>query len=158
MTIIEVMAAVILLGVAILGLGMVLADSQRGYNEIYNKAYSQLVQDGHIARRTFDRLVRKASASNITLDDAGAWVQVQYYASAESTELDRYGRFFVDADELKIEHGTVDPAVVLSTQTICSNVSSCVFSRLGKAVQMVLVLDDGSRSLTVVTSATAHNQ
>lgn len=157
LTIIEVMVAVLMLGVVILGIGMVLADSQRGWNDMYNRVYSDVVTGGHVARRVFDSTVRKAGKDYISLADDGSWVQVQYYQDDTSTDFDRYARFYVDGEELKLDRGTLDPFASLGTTTVCPNVSSCVFSRIGKSVQMVLELDNGSEQLTVVTSAVAHN-
>jgi len=157
LTIIEVMVAVVFLGLAVLALGLVLADSQRGWSRMYNRVYSDVVRDGHVARRMFDSLVRKAGRDYIQVDENGTWAQVRYYADDTSTTLDRYARFYQDGDELRIEYGTVDPVQVLRTQTVCSNVSSCVFSRSGKAVEMILRLDNGSETATVMSSAVAHN-
>jgi len=156
-TIVELMLAVLMLGVVILGIGMVLADGQRGWSDMYNRVYSDVVTGGHVARRTFDSTIRKAGLDYISLADDGSWVQVRYYQNDTSTDFDRYARFYVDGNELKLERGTLDPLASLGSTTICSNVTSCVFSRVGKSVQMVLKLDDGSQQLTVVSSAVAHN-
>jgi len=156
-TIVELMVAVLMLGVVILAVGMVLADGQRGWSDMYSRVYSDVVTGGHVARRTFDSTIRKAGLDYISLADDGSWVQVQYYQDDTSTDFDRYARFYIDGDALKIERGTLDPLASLGSTTICSNVTSCVFSRIGKSVQMVLKLDNGSQQLTVVSSAVAHN-
>jgi Tfp pilus assembly protein PilV len=157
LTVIELMIVTIFLGIMVLALGIVLADSHRGWHTMYNRVYSDVVTEGHVARRTFDSVVRKASTDHISMDPAGAWVEVQYYQDSLSTELDRYARFYVIEGQLKVEHGNLDPGDVLSTTTICSNVTSCTFSRAGKSVQMVLKLDNGSETATVMSSAVAHN-
>jgi len=156
-TLVELMIAMLFLSVAILGLGMVLADSQRGWNRMYNRVYSDVVTGGHIARRTFDSTIRKAGKDYITMAADGSWVEVRYYADDSSTTFDRYARFYVNGRDLKLERGTVTPAQALTTNTVCSNVSSCSFTKIGKSVQMVLQLDKGTENLTVVTSAIAHN-
>jgi len=157
LTIIELMIVTIFLGIMVLALGIVLADSHRGWNTMYNRVYSDVVTGGHLARRIFDSIIRKASKDHILLDTAGTWVEVQYYQDSDSTELDRYARFYVSGNDLIVEHGNLDPGEILSTQTACSNVSSCTFSRAGKSVQMILRLDDGSETSTVMSSAVAHN-
>jgi Tfp pilus assembly protein PilV len=157
LTIIELMIAVVFLGIAILGIGIVLADSHRGWNAMYDRVYSDVVTDSHIARRMFDGIVRKASRNHIAVDADGGWAEVLYYADITSTDLDRYARFYTANGELYIEYGTLDPKETLRTQTVCSNVSSCVFTRAGGAVQMILRLDNGSEAATVATSAIAHN-
>ena len=157
LTIIELMIAVVFLGIAILGIGIVLADSHRGWNAMYDRVYSDVVTDAHIARRMFDGIVRKASRNHITVDTGGTWAELLYYEDWTSTALDRYARFYTANGELYIEYGTLDPKETLRTQTVCSNVSSCVFTRAGGSVQMVLRLDNGSEAATVVSSAVAHN-
>ncbi|MHC4624695.1 MAG: hypothetical protein ACYS4W_12425 [Planctomycetota bacterium] len=157
LSVIELILATVFLGLVILSVGMVLADSHRGWATMDNRVYSDIVADGHIARRVFDSVIRKASRNHILVDTAGEWVEVRYYEDSSSVVLDRYGRFYTAGNELLLEYGTLDPLEPLGTRTICSNVSSCVFSRTGKSVQMVLKLDNGSQTATVVTSAVAHN-
>lgn len=157
LTLVELMVATVLSLIVITGIGIILADSQRGWNAMYNRTYSDVVTDGHVVRRMFDRIIRKANRENIQVDDAGTWVEVSYYQDPNSTVLDRYARFYLYGSELKVEYGNLDPGEVLSTQTVCSNVSSCIFSTTGTAVQMVLRLDNGSETATVMSSAIAHN-
>jgi Tfp pilus assembly protein PilW len=156
-TIVELMAATVFLGIVTLGIGIVLADSHKGYNTMYDRIYSDVVTEGYVARRVFDSTVRKAGRENILVDEAGTWIEVRYYQDSESTALDRYARFYVSGEELKVEYGNLDPGDVLSTRTVCSNVYSCVFSATGSAAQMILRLDNGSETVTVVSSAVAHN-
>jgi hypothetical protein len=154
---VELIIATVVAAIVLLGIGAVVADSQRGWNKMYNRIYSDVVTDGLIARRTFDRIIRQSSRNNILLDDMGSWVEVRYYQDSDSTVLDRYARFYVAGSELKVEYGNLDPGEVLSTQTVCSNVSSCGFRTAGTSVQMVLRLDNGSEAATVMASAVAHN-
>ena len=98
LTLIEVMVAVLMLGVVILGIGMVLADSQRGWNDMYSRVYSDVVTGGHVARRTFDSTIRKAGKDYVSLAGDGSWVEVRYYQDDTSTDFDRYARFYVDGE------------------------------------------------------------
>jgi hypothetical protein len=157
LTVIELMLATVFLGLVVLALGMVLADSHRGWIAMYNRVYSDVVTDGHVARRVFDSIIRKASRNHILVDSAGAWVDVRYYQDSSSAVLDRYARFYTSGDDLLVEYGTLDPMEALGTRKLCSNVSSCAFDRVGKSVQMVLKLDNSSETATVVSSAVAHN-
>lgn len=161
-TIIELMIATTLGCIIIVGVGVLLVDSQRGWNTMYTRTYSDVVTDAHVARRRFDSIVRNASYQGILLDVAGNWVEVYYYSDPNSTVVDRYARFFtysgLDTSQLLIEHGEVQPRQTLNTETVCDNVSSCVFKSAGCSVQMVLTLDDGSQSTTIVASAVMHNQ
>ncbi|MHC4573767.1 MAG: type II secretion system protein [Planctomycetota bacterium] len=156
-TIVELAVATMFLGIVALGAGIVVADSQRGWILMYDRIYSEVVTDGHIARRTFDSVVRKASRSKILLGEMGAWLEVRYYQDPSSITLDRYARFYLHGSELKVEYGRLEPREVLSTHTVCANVSCCVFTAEGAAVQMVLKLDDGSSSAMVISAAIAHH-
>jgi prepilin-type N-terminal cleavage/methylation domain-containing protein len=160
LTLVELMIAAALLGISILGVGIALVESQRGWNKMYNRIYSAVVTDGEATRRTFDSVVRKSSRGHILLDEAGSWVEVRHYEGLDSAYLDRYARFYTSGDELKVEYGSIDAAgetAELLTQTLCSNVSSCVFTSVEGSVQMVVKLDNGSETGTVISSAIAQN-
>ncbi len=161
-TLIELMAATVIAIIVVSGIGFILVDSQRGWNRMYDRIYSDVVTDSYVARKRFDGVVRQASGEKFFIDEYGSWVEVYYYANANSTDLDRYGRFFYQGDGcLFLENGTVDAASVKATssvETVCCNVTSCVFAASGRSVQMILTLDNGSQSATVVTSSVMHNE
>jgi len=157
-TLIELMVATGLASTIVVGIGAVLVDSQRGWNAMYERAYGDVVTDAHIVRRMFDSVVRKASSQTISLDEeAGSWVEVYTYSDPCSPVIDLYAKFQAKNGELTIEYGDLDSGAILSLEPICGNVSSCVFKSSGESVQMILTLDDGSKSITVVTSAIMHN-
>jgi hypothetical protein len=161
LTIIELMLASGISAIVILGFGMLLVDSHRGWNRMYSRTYSDVVNDAHAARRRFDSVVRSASNQGILLDEFGAWVEVYYYSDPNVADLDSYARFYTSDNgtekQLMIEYGELDPRQTLITETLCGNVSSCIFKTSGNSVQMILSLDDGSQSTTVVASAVLHN-
>jgi len=160
-TIIELMIATVLAIIVLLGISIMLADSQRGWNRMYSRIYSDVVTDSYVARKAFDAVIRKASKEKYLLDDAGNWIEVYYYADANSTVVDRYARFFCDGEPdgtLNVERGRLNPRQTLTISTICGNVSSCDFKATGASVQIVLTLDNGSQTATVTSSAVMHNQ
>jgi len=156
-SLIELMMATTLACIVVVGIGVVLVDSQRGWNTMYTRTYSDVVTDAHVARRTFDRVVRNASSQGVLLDDYGNWVGVYYYSDPNSSIVDRYTRFISSNSQLTVEYGVVEPRQTLNTEILCENVSSCVFKLAGNSVQMVLTLDDGSQNATIVASAVTHN-
>lgn len=156
-TLIELMIATGLASTVIVGIGAVLVDSQRGWNAMYERTYSDVVTDAHVVRRMFDSVVRNASSQTISLDEEGSWVEVYTYSDPCSPVVDLYAKFKAKNGELTIEYGDLDSGATLSIEPICRNVSSCVFKSSGESVQMILTLDDGSKSITVVTSAIMHN-
>ena len=157
-TLIELVITVVVSTIVIIGIGVVLADSQRGWNKMYNRVYSDVVTDGYVARKMFDAVIRKASREKLLVDDAGNWIEVYYYADGSSTIIDRYARFYETEGQLNIEYGKLDPRETLTTQTVCENVSDCVFKGTGCSAQMMLTLDNGLQTATVTSSAVMHNQ
>lgn len=156
-TLIELIIGTVIMIFVILAIGMALVDGQRGWNQMYNKVYSDVVTDGYVARKKLDAVLRKASREKFLIDPAGGWVEVYYYATDTSTVLDRYARFFTAGGALQIEYGQLNPTTTLSTETVCQNVSSCTFKQLGRSIQMVLKLDNGKQTNTVTTSAATNN-
>ena len=156
-SLLELMMATTLACIVVVGVGVVLVDSQRGWNAMYTRTYSDVVTDAHVARRRFDSVVRNASSQGVLLDDYGNWVEVYYYSDPNSSIVDRYTRFISSNSQLTVEYGVVEPRQTLNTEILCENVSSCVFKLAGNSVQMVLTLDDGSQNATIVASAVTHN-
>lgn len=156
-TLIELIIATAIMIFVVLAIGMALVDGQRGWNYMYNRVYSDIVTDGFVARRKLDAVLRKASREKFLIDPAGSWVEVYYYASEASTVLDRYARFSTSGNKLNVEYGLLNPKSTLSTETVCENVSSCTFNQLGRSIQMVLELDNGKQTNTIITSAVTNN-
>ncbi len=156
-TLIELIIAIAIMVIVVLAIGMVLVDSQRGWSVQYDRLYSDVVTDGYVARRKFDAVMRSASRDKFLLDGAGSWVEVYYYADDTSTVVDRYARFYVADGNLNVEYGQLDPTVTLSVETVCGTVYSCTFEQLGRSIQMILKLDNGTKTNTVISSAVTHN-
>ncbi|MBW7988411.1 MAG: hypothetical protein FVQ84_00085 [Planctomycetes bacterium] len=156
-TLTELITAMAIMIFVVLAIGMALVDGQRGWNYMYNRVYSDVVTDGYVARRKFDAVLRKASREKFLIDSAGSWVEVYYHASDASTVVDRYARFYTAGGTLNIEYGQLNPTSTLTTETVCENVSSCTFEQLGRSIQMVLKLDNGTQTNTLITSAVTNN-
>ena len=156
-TLIELLVALAIMIFVILTIGMALVDGQRGWNNMYDRIYSDVVTDGYAARRKFDAVLRRANGETFSLAGDGSWVEVNYYATDASTVVDRYVRFYVSDGDLNVEYGQLNPKETISVETACSNVSGCVFKQSGRSAQMILTLDDGTKTNTVITSATANN-
>lgn len=165
------MMSVVISFIIVLGIGGVLVDSYRGYNRVYDRAFSDVVVQGHTARRKFDKIIRQSSINYITCSPDGLQAEVYYYAipsplvTGYSTELDRYGRFYLDNDKLMFESavlnessGTYSPGTVISTETLCDNVVECSFVPVGASIRMAIKLDNNKETLEVITCAVAHNE
>jgi len=156
-TLMELLTGIAIMIFVILAIGMALVDGQRGWKYMYNRIYSDVVTDGYVARRKFDAVLRKASGETFSLAGDGSWVEVNYYANDASTVVDRYARFYESNGDLNFEYGKLNPKQTISVETVCSNVSGCIFKQSGRSAQMILTLDDGTKTNTVITSATANN-
>ena len=162
-TLMEVVVAILILSIFVLAASGVLVDSQRGWNLMYDRTFSEVVTAGHIAKRVFEANVRKSSISEFSIDASGKWVEVHYYDDDTSTFLDCYSRFYHSGTKLYVERGWLNPndpsnpKGALSTSIVCENVTNCVFKQSGKYVYMMITLNDGSQSLVTGSSAILHN-
>lgn len=158
-TLIELMVTIVISTIALLGVGFVLVDSQQGWNRMYNRVHRGVVADAYVARTAFDSAVRKSSAKRYTLGISS--VEVYHYESLNSTELDKYAKFYVAAGQLLAEYGDYDEATgstsATAMRTLAENVESCDFY-VDASVTMVLVLTDGDRTMKVMSSAIRHNE
>ena len=59
-TLTELMVAILLAVIVLLGVASVIADAQKGFNRIYNKVNVGIVPEGYVAELEFDSAVRKA--------------------------------------------------------------------------------------------------
>ena len=162
-TLTELTVVMAMAPVVILSMGIVLVDSQRGWNQMYNRVYSGVVLDGYVARKTFDTVVRKSSISRERLGNDNDEVVLYYYNDpASSTWLDRYARFYTAGKRLLVDYGKLNakgnPKGPRQTVTLAHNVEAVNFSVAGTCVQMTLRLDNGCEALTVMTSAVRQNE
>jgi len=177
----ELVVASAIVVIIVVAIGMVIVDGQRGWINTYNRAYADVVANGYAARAKFDSMIRKASVEDFSLGGNGKWIEVYYYANSESTAVDRYARFYCANGNLNIQYGRLESITpkmvstaakskieyvqlepttiqkVSSVQTICRDVSDCIFKQIGNSVQMILTLNDGTQTNTIVSSAVMHN-
>jgi prepilin-type N-terminal cleavage/methylation domain-containing protein len=157
-TIVELLITTVILVIVGLATGAVMVDAQSSWNVMYGRINSDVIADGYAAKAKFDSVMRRASRENIFLGDSGSWIEACSYADDASTVVDRYWRFYASGGDLIAEYGQLKPRETLNVQTVCRNVSALTFRQFGYAIQMTLVLDNGERTNTVVSSAVAHNQ
>ena len=157
-TIIELIIAMTASMIVILGLSLVLANSQESWNQLYTRAFSDIVGESNVAGIKFKAIIRKASQNGFVMDNKGKGIEIYYYNNEDSAAVDRYAHFYELDGDLNLELGKLNPRETLEVQTICSNVTECLFTSAGRSAQMALTLDDGSRTISTVSSAFLHNQ
>jgi prepilin-type N-terminal cleavage/methylation domain-containing protein len=156
-TLVELMITTAVMAIVALAIGVVIVDNQRGWSNMYGRMHSDVVTDGYVVRKKFDALMRDASDEKFVLGEDGSSVEAYFYSSSGASVPDRYIRFFAADGDLNIEYGQLYPRITSNVETVCGNVSECVFRQIGTSIQMILTLDDGTQTNTIVTSAVAHN-
>jgi hypothetical protein len=159
-TAIETMSAAVIAVIATFSVAIALSDSERGFKAMYNRVYSNVVTDSHIARRMFDSVVRKSCSRAFFVSDDGTWFEVCYYSDSDAVAVDRYICLNWDDTHLYAEYGRIHEDGVretLSYRAVCGNVTNCTFKQTGRSLQMLLTLSNGSEEMTTVTSAFMHN-
>jgi type II secretory pathway pseudopilin PulG len=165
-TLIELIQALAMSAIVILAIGVLLYDSQRGWNTMYERVYGDVTTEAYAARKAFDAICRKSSVNRYTLGGSNEFLEVYYYQDGSTSSMpDRYARFYEAGSELVVEHGdlqegtyTPDPGIESSVLTLATNVTSARFFVSGSCVQMIATLDDGENSAVITTSAVRHNQ
>lgn len=157
-TLIELAITLAMATVSMLALSAVFSDSQKSWNTTYQRAYSGVVTESHVARKAFDATIRRAICDRYTLDDYGQWVEVYYFATDASLKADRYARLYASEGTFYLKYGILSPKETLGTLPICQNVTACSFSGAGRCIRMSLTLSKNGRSATLLASATPQNQ
>ena len=157
-TLIELMIAITASMIVMLGVALVMANSQKSWNQLYTRAFSDVVGDSNVAGIKFKDIIRKASQYGFVVDSKGKGIEVYYYDSEDSNDVDRYAHFYELEGDLNLEIGKLNPRETQEVQTVCTNVTECLFTASGRSAQMMLTLDNGSRTISTVTSAFLHNQ
>jgi len=160
-TLTELVISAVASVIVISTVGIILADSHRGWNKMYMRVYGDVVTDAYVAKKAFNAVVRESSVKRIELGDDGEFVKVYYYQDLTSEELDRYAKFCTTGEKLLVDCGV--PAAGESSETLYTivlahNVKAANFSVNGASVQMILKLDNGKEALTVTCSAVRHNK
>jgi len=156
-TIIEVAIAAVVCTIALLGVGFVTIESQRSWARTYSSIYSDIVVQSHVAKKSFESVIRKAKKDTLLINDAGDSIEVSYYSGSGSGNADRYARLYTSNGDLYIEYGKLEPKETTRTNVLCGNVYSCRFQQIGTCVQMTLTLHSSQKNITVATSAVMHN-
>lgn len=178
-SLIELIAAVSAALVLILGIGIMLAHSQQGFNRMYKRVHSSVVEDAYSARRMFDRVVRKSTTRRCDLAPDGSELYVYFYSDPTDPSTltpDSYARFCLETGgkELFVDYGsiptgtsleTLDPGslsrssrVRLARDVQMSASNGPLFSARGRTVYMALPLDNGKEKMFVTSSAVRHNK
>ncbi len=159
-TITELMMTVAMVSIVTLSVGFLLVDSQKGYNKTYNHINEGMASDAYTATTAFERAVRKSGINRQVVSTSQ--ILVYYYNNDSSTWLDRYAKFYLSDEELLVDYGQSDAdgnlLVNPDTLTLANNVEQIYFTNEDACIEMVLKLNNGSETLTAMSSAIMHNE
>ncbi len=163
LTLVELMTVIAMMAILVFAVAVTLADNQKSFNTLYNRANKGMRVDAVVARESFEATVRK-STSYCDVAADGSYAQVYYYHNPTmSTRVDGYTKFYVVNRQLKADYGSIAPFTWIPTNVagsivLANNVQSVLFRQRGDAVDMILVLNDGRGQLTVASSAMRNNK
>jgi Tfp pilus assembly protein PilV len=166
-TLVELVTAMLASSIMVLGVMSIMASNQKEYNRTYQRVNGATVREAQQARTVFNLSVRKSSIRSYRLGSANEYVEVFWYASATSTTLDRYTRFYLSGTDLVAETGQLTPGTFNhalnnnpTIQVLAHHVrpETLKFTQYGATISMALVIDDGRLDLPLVTTATRHNE
>lgn len=166
LTLIEMMIAILVSSIVVLGMGAVLADAQRGYNSMYNRINSPVVVDAYVAKAAFDAIVRKSDMTNVGYNSANTkTITVYYYSDANDYTIltpDRYATFTADLGdkELTLDVGNWDGTnkSLLSTTILANDIKDAYFAPNGACIYMMIEVDNGKENLIITCSSIRHNK
>ncbi|MHC5083046.1 MAG: PulJ/GspJ family protein [Planctomycetota bacterium] len=164
-TLVELLTTIVICSIVVLAAGVMLVDSHRGWLDSYAKVHGGAANDAKMVQTAFERIIRKSSRSKYLFDGQDDLTVYYYKHWLNSTELDRYARFYRSSDnpsEMYLVHGVIndddDDDGVLSRVRLASHVTDLEFLPTSGGVEIKLALDDGREVTTVMTTAILHNE
>ncbi len=170
-TTLELMVAMAISSVLLVGVLNVLASNQKNYNQTYERVHGSVVTEAYVARLVFDGIVRQSSIRKALIGITAEneyYVEVYYYSLATSTALDRWAQFSVPTagGNLIVRRGalaagTFNHTGSVSTQVLAHHVVHPTvnpFGYSGPCIAMALTLNDGKVDMPLMVTATRHNE
>jgi hypothetical protein len=155
--------------IVLFGIGMVLADSHRGWWRMWERENEGIVPNAYVGRKIFDGVVRQATIRRQLVDGdpylaVGNTSLTVYYYSAPmlAPALDKYATFRLAGSNLVVDYGdlqpgTWDPQGNPGTMVLAENVEAVEFTVQGAAIRVELTLKTARQTMTVAVCAYRHN-
>ena len=168
-TLVELMVTIFIAAIVLLALGVVLADSHKGWWSMWERENEGIVPNAYVARKTFDGLVRQATIRRQLVDGdpykliGNTSVTIYYYsAPLTAPALDKYATFRLAgttlvADYGNLQPGTWNPQGTPATVVLAEDVDAVEFTVQGTAIRMELTLDTPRQTMTICTCAYRYN-
>ena len=164
-TMTELVTVMAIVGIITLGVGVLLANSQKNWGTLFERVYGDSAIDSFAAHKAFDTVCRKASLRKHVLNESGDSLELYYWDdSSTASTPENYARFYQSDDEVFVEYGQnksgtwqpdteADPATI----QIARDVASLKFTFEGTSVQMYLNYTE-SNMMPMVCSSVRHNE
>ena len=164
-TLIEVVVVIAMVGVVTLAVGVLLANSQKSWGNLFERVYGDSAIDSFAAQKAFDTVCRKASLRKHILSESGDSLELYYWDNSSMASIpENYARFYQSDDDLFVEYGKTqtdawqpDTETDPTTIQVARDVDSAKFTLEGTSVQMYLNYTD-TAMMPVVCSSVRHNE
>ncbi|MHC4287839.1 MAG: type II secretion system protein [Planctomycetota bacterium] len=164
-TMTELVTVMAIVGIITLGVGVLLANSQKNWGTLYERVYGGSAIDSFTAHKAFDTVCRKASLRKYVLSESGDSLELYYWDNSSTASTpENYARFYQSDDEVFVEYGQnhsgtwqPDTEADPTTIQIARDVESLKFTFEGTSVQMYLNYTE-SNMMPMVCSSVRHNE
>lgn len=164
-TLIEIAVVIAMVGMMTLGAGVLLANGQKSWGQLFGRVYGDQAIDGFAVQTAFDAVCRKASLRKYVLSGSGDSLELYYWdGSSTASTPENYARFYLSNEDVLVEHGTTqagtwqpDTGAPVTTVKLAGDVDSLTFTVEGTSVQMFLSYIDETM-MPVVCSSVRHNE
>lgn len=170
-TLIELCIAMLAGGVLLAGSIHVVSTQQEQFSRLCQKAFGQMTHEAEAVRHSFHRYVRQASIRHCVCNESVLEVyyrsQGVYRSDAGIQIPDRYVTWYLSGlmnTDLMMETGNLQDGTFVAdrttatTVTMAHHVTDLKFEQTGAMIRMILSLDNGSRTMTVIASAQRNNE
>jgi len=163
-TMTELVAVIAMVCIITLGVGVLLANSQKSWGTLFGRVYGDSAVDSFAAQKAFDTVCRKASLRKHVLSETGDSLELYYWDdSSTASTPENYARFYQNEDEVFVEYGKMqtglwqpDEETPATTVKLADAIESLKFTVQGTSVQMFLNQTD-TAMMPVVCSSVRHN-
>lgn len=161
----ETMVVIAMVGIVTLSVGVLLANSQKNWNQLLGRVYSDEATDSIALQNVFDNICRKSSLSKYILGTDADSLEMYYWDSVSTSATpENYGFIYQNNDDVYVEYGKLqfgtwqkDGSEPTSTIQIARGVDMLKFVLLGTSVQMYVTFIDED-TLPVVCSSVRRNE
>lgn len=164
-TLTEVVVVIAMVGIMTVGVGVLLANSQKSWGTLFGRVYGDSAIDSFAAQKAFDTVCRKASLRKHVLSESGDSLELYYWDDASTASTpENYARFYQSDEDVFVEYGKTqsgtwqpDMETDPTTIQIARDVDSLKFTFEGTSVQMYLNYTEAN-IMPVVCSSVRHNE